>query len=207
MKKMILSLLLVSISMYGTAKTWTVLSSGMTFSPETVTINQGDSVKFILDASHNAVEVSESVWDANGFTAANGGFSIPFSGGTALPAKLTVGTHYYVCSPHAAFGMKGTVVVQAASALEQTDNEIPFMTYPNPVAGELKVQLNLARPTKVELSLYDLQGKMVIQLLPPTPMIGSSTQTFDLSGEMAAGVYLIRMNANGTSSSHKVVVL
>lgn len=206
MKKMILSLLLVSISFYGYSKTWTILSSGMSFSPETLTINQGDSVKFTLETSHNAVEVSQSVWNANTFTS-NGGFSISFGGGIALPAKLTLGTHFYVCAPHVSFGMKGTIEVQASTALAQENTENAFIVYPNPVTSELSVQLNFAASTKVALSLYDLQGKLVTQLLPPTPMVGSSTQTFKLPGEMAAGVYLIRMQTGGTTSSHKVVVL
>jgi plastocyanin len=205
MKKIILSLLLTSFCLNGFSKTWTVLSSGMTFSPSTITINQGDSVKFTIDASHNAVEVSQTVWNANG-TTSNSGFSIPFGGGTVLPSKLAVGTHYYVCTPHATLGMKGKIVVQAATELLVSKAENAFSVYPNPVANQLNVQLNFAVLTKVELSLFDIQGKLVTLLLPSTPMVGSSTQSFALPGKMVPGVYTIQLQAGSTTSFQKIVV-
>lgn len=205
MKKLILSLLLATIAFNGYAKTWTVLSSGMTFSPSTVTINQGDSVKFNIDASHNAVEVSQTVWNANG-TTSNSGFSIPFGGGTALPAKLAIGTHYYVCTPHASLGMKGKIVVQAATELLEAKVENTFHVYLNPDASELNVQLNLLESSTIELSLFDLQGRLVTQLMPPTPLIGTFVKSYGLSGIGASGVYLVRLQTGNTTSFQKIVV-
>jgi plastocyanin len=89
-------------------QTVTVNSVGFTFEPATVTIRAGDTVNFALTSIHNALEVSKTTWDANG-TASNGGFSIPFGGGShtfTLP-----GIYYYICTAHAALGMKGTVIV------------------------------------------------------------------------------------------------
>lgn len=94
--------------------TWTVVNSGFAFSPATLTITDGDIVQFTLASNHNAREVSQTTWNANGNTALSGGFQTAFSGGTVTAAQLTVGTHYYVCSPHAGGGMKATIIVQAA---------------------------------------------------------------------------------------------
>ena len=38
---------------------------GNTFSPDTVVVNIGDTISFVLGSSHNAVEVSESAWLSN----------------------------------------------------------------------------------------------------------------------------------------------
>jgi plastocyanin len=85
-----------------------ILSSGMTFVPDSLSIKTGDTVRFVLDPIHNALEVSQSSWLANDNTS-NGGFSVPFGGGTVVFPG--VGVVYYVCTVHAADGMKGRIFV------------------------------------------------------------------------------------------------
>ncbi len=109
------------------ATTYTVVNSGFTFSPDSISVTLGDTVIFSLSASHNAVEVSQATWNANGSTS-NGGFSFPLGGGTWVPAAA--GTYYYVCSPHASFGMKGRVFVNVPTT---TGNTKAF------AAGTLKI--------------------------------------------------------------------
>src|ERR1035437_6539811 len=115
--------LLIAFAIYsGVAlcNTVTIVNSGSTFSPATVTITVGDTVKFTLASIHDAVEVSQATWNANGTTALSGGFSTPFGGGLVLPAQLTVGTHWYVCSPHAAsMHMKGVIIVKNAAGIQE----------------------------------------------------------------------------------------
>ena len=89
-------------------QTATVVDTGFSFSPATATITAGDTVKFMLSGSHDAVEVSKSTWDANGATS-NGGFTVPFGGGSVTFNQP--GTYYYVCIAHVALGMKGTIIV------------------------------------------------------------------------------------------------
>jgi plastocyanin len=104
----VLSLLLTT-SVFATSHT--VVAVGLTFSPANLTITQGDTVVFAIGGSHNVVEVSLATYNANGNTPLVGGFSLPFGGGNLI--GLTAGTYYYVCSPHAAAGMKGTIIVNA----------------------------------------------------------------------------------------------
>jgi plastocyanin len=89
-------------------QTVTVGASGFSFAPSTVTIRAGDTVNFNIDAMHNALEVTKDTWDVNGSTS-NGGFNIPFGGGTHTFSKP--GIYYYVCTAHILFGMKGTIIV------------------------------------------------------------------------------------------------
>lgn len=90
------------------AVTHIITNSGFSFSPAVININLGDTVNFVLEPMHNAVEVSEATWSANGNTS-NGGFSIPFGGGILVPDQAKI--YYYVCSPHASIGMKGIIRV------------------------------------------------------------------------------------------------
>ena len=90
-----------------------IVNVGNTFSPDTLTVTVGTPVSFNIGSSHNAVEVDQATWLANG-TTSNGGFNIPFGGGTFTPTAAQ--TYYYVCVPHATLGMKGVIVATAAPA-------------------------------------------------------------------------------------------
>jgi len=88
----------------------TITNQGMNFSPDTITINLGDTVNFVLGNSHNAVEVSQSTFLSNGSTS-NGGFNINF-GQTATFIPQFEQSYYYVCQPHVNSGMKGVIIVE-----------------------------------------------------------------------------------------------
>lgn len=111
MKKILpfLSFLFLTGKLFATSHT--VVAVGFTFSPANLTITQGDTIVFAIGGSHNVVEVSLATYNANGNTPLGGGFSLPFGGGNLI--GLAAGTYYYVCSPHAGAGMKGTITVNA----------------------------------------------------------------------------------------------
>src|SRR5437899_6669803 len=83
----------------GYCVTHTITNSGFSFSPASLTIPSGDDVMFSLESIHDAVEVSQAVWNANS-TTANGGFTTGVGGGLVPASKLTVGMHWYVCTFH-----------------------------------------------------------------------------------------------------------
>ena len=112
MKNFLLAFLFSCLCFSAYSTTWTVTNSGTTFVPADITINLGDSVNFSIQNAHTVVEVSYATWLANGNTPLPGGFSLPNGGGMLYPAQLPTGIHYYVCGPHAANGMKGTITVQ-----------------------------------------------------------------------------------------------
>lgn len=113
MKKLNLILLLVLSLAIGKLNAAIVVINtvGNTFVPNNVTINFGDTINFQIAGNHDAMEVSQATYNANGTTPLPGGFATPFGGGLVLPSELAVGTHYYVCNPHAAMGMKGIITV------------------------------------------------------------------------------------------------
>ena len=114
--KILLTLLLIKLTLTGFSTVWPVSNMGNTFSSATITINFGDTVNFLISGSHDAREVSLMTWNANGNTALFGGFQTNFGGGMVYPTQLGVGSHYYVCTPHASMGMKGIIIVQNCSA-------------------------------------------------------------------------------------------
>ncbi len=88
-----------------------VTTSGFTFTPTPLAIAAGDSVEFALPGNHNVVEVAQSDWEAGDAVPVPDGFSVGF-GQTKKVTFAKAGTYYYVCAPHASFGMKGQIIVK-----------------------------------------------------------------------------------------------
>lgn len=122
MKKflVLLALMMATVSM---ATVHTVNIGGISFSPANVTIQQGDTVRWIKPAGgfHNVVE-SNNVPPV--FTSGDP-TSSAFTYNFAFAAPLS-GTYNYECVVHAGSGMVGTVTVEAGgTAPEEPRNPIP----------------------------------------------------------------------------------
>jgi plastocyanin len=197
--KILLPVLLILISLSGFSKTWIVSNSGTTFSPASITINSGDSVKFTIGSNHNVVEVSKATYDANANTALPG-FSLPYGGGTLLPAQFTAGTHYYVCTPHAAFGMKGIIIVQGSTGITETTPKMSISVYPNPSKGAFQVAVSGSLSNNSgKLEIYNLLGDKVYQT-----NITNSIAYVDLSNS-PQGVYFLKLNDGEATVTKKII--
>lgn len=87
----------VTVTCAGTEPT--IATSGFAYSPNTLTINQGEAVKFVMPSSHNVVPST---------TGSDPGLSVPFSTTRCLQFNMT-GTFGFFCGPH---GFTGSVTVQ-----------------------------------------------------------------------------------------------
>lgn len=203
MKNILLFVVLILVSGVVFSGTTTISNSGTTFSPSAATINLGDNIVFDLGASHNVVEVSLSTYNANGNTALAGGFSLPFGGGTVSAAFLTAGIHYYVCSPHATFGMKGTITVLNTTGLSLNPSGEGVFVYPNPSDGNFQIKVsnsNFAPQFNVEI--YNLLGSKVYNK--------SDLKKDDISNIDAAslpkGTYVVKLFDGKAILYRKIVV-
>ena len=159
---------------------------GFTFSPASLTIAAGENVTFVLEGSHNVVEVSQATWNANGNTALPGGFTLPFGGGELLAAQLPVGTHYYVCGPHAGSGMKGVIIVGTPTGIEDIPGQMDVSIFPNPAFDLITVKAS----TKLLGAQYYLTDQNGSQML--TGKIDSETFSINIS-QLKKGIYLFRV--------------
>lgn len=131
---------------------------GFTFSPALLTVQAGTDITVTIGGQHTMTEVSEATWNANGNTS-NGGFN--FGPGTNTLNLTIPGTYYYVCSPHANMGMKGRIVVESSTGLEEQTFDRSFTLYPNPASDELVLSTTLA--PGAELVLIDMQGREALR--------------------------------------------
>ena len=206
MKKTILSLVLIVFCANSYSTTFDITNVGFTFSPATITITQNDNVTFTLATLHDAVEVSFATWNANGISPIIG-FSVPFGGGSLSGSGLSIGTHYYICQNHGFLGMKGTIIVEAPSAVPETTIESNTLIYPNPVNDNITIQLNPPTSKVVEIKLFNLEGKLVNVLLPKTDVSGLFVRSFPLNNVAGQGIYLIQIAENEKTAYQKIVIL
>jgi len=183
MKKTFISLTFALFSKIAFGTIVTVVNSGFTFSPGTITVNVGDTVNFSLASAHNIAEVSQATFLANGNTQLPGGFSTSFGGGLVFTNALTTGTHWYVCQPHASMGMKGKIIVQSTAGIAENLLQTTFSVYPNPATS--KVTINFYQVVRGTLQLINAAGEIMEQ-----KQINSSGLTLDL-GDKPNGVYFI----------------
>ena len=109
----------------------TVDSTNLRFSPQSVTVTEGDSVRFFWSGellAHNAVAY-DGLFDS-GDASRNVDYSFKFEVGTN-------GTHEYLCEPHEEFGMTGTVVVEPLTIVEEESPDEDGETGSLPAGGLL----------------------------------------------------------------------
>ncbi len=196
LKSLLLSaLLLLSFESYST--TWTIVNTGFTFSPASITINSGDSVLFTIASQHNVREVSQSTWNSNGSTAATGGFTAPFGGGLILPSKLGVGSHWYVCVPHAAMAMKGVIIVNSATGINEAVVGSKISLSPNPTSDVVRIKTI----TNFEGVLYFVTDNNGNQIF--SGLLESNETSIDLS-RYAAGCYFVQIGED-KKQTYKII--
>ena len=179
----------------------TVQDNGFAFDPATVTINVGDSVKFVGSAVHPIVQVSEDTWNNNGITPLEGGFA--FASGAGEVYFPAAGTFYYVCTAHVASqGMKGKIIVQVPASLNDVLSGASYEVYPVPLTGnELTVALRKGGEQRIAVEIYDLTGNL--RLTSRGESVDSQYKVNCSS--LPKGVFLMKVKANEDESVLKVV--
>ena len=93
----------------------TVDSTNLRFSPSSVTVDEGDAVRFFWDGQilpHNAVE-ENGTFDS-GDTKSNEDYRFVFLAGLN-------GTFEYYCEPHRSLGMVGEIIVNPVPVMEMNN--------------------------------------------------------------------------------------
>ncbi len=76
---------------------------------------------------------------------------------------------------------------------------------PNPFSGETAFRYSLAEPGPMRLAVYDVLGREVAVLADREALAGEGSARFAASG-LAAGLYLVRLEAAGTTQTRRVVL-
>lgn len=183
---------------------YTVMNSGNTFSPATLNINIGDTVNFTLGDMHNAVEVSQATYEANGSTS-NGGFSLPLGGGSQVFDET--GTYYYVCTPHASLGMKGIINVASPLATNDVVGIInDFTVFPNPAKDHLTIEFVTGDETHISIGISDIAGNHIADLSNESYIPGVHQSAYTLSDALKSGIYFLYLNTGSKTYTQKLII-
>lgn len=167
------------------SEVWIITNSGHAFTPDNLTIEEGDTVIFQLTTDHDARQVSQETWNANGTQPLSGGFQTAMGGDTIFPSQLPVGTHYYVCTPHASEGMKGVITVTTATRVEEFP-DIKIALYPNP-SSELITVEGTELLGSSSFAIYDQTGRLCL-----TGILNTDAAAIDIRS-LSPGVYILRI--------------
>ncbi len=97
------------------------------------------------------------------------------------------------------------LVVTAVNNFELAEGFELGQNYPNPVQNETKIHFQISEASDVNLSLYDVTGRMVSTIENNYYQAGEHTVTVRREG-LKSGVYFYKMNAGEFTSTKRMVV-
>jgi len=122
-------------------------------------------------------------------------------------AVLSVGGRF----THLGLDPHGGIATLSLPASDRGVNRPPGVVlgrcWPNPARESTTLDYVLTSAASVSLSLYDLQGRRVLQLFPRTLKAAGQYSATVPTARLRAGCYLCRLEAGSTSAARKVVVL
>ncbi len=78
--------------------------------------------------------------------------------------------------------------------------------YPNPFNPTTTIQFELDKATFTKLTVYDVLGRKIQQLVSEVRPAGTNTIQFDATN-LASGVYLYRLEANGVTQTKRLTLI
>lgn len=95
--------------------------------------------------------------------------------------------------------------------IQNVSNEVPVdfylsQNYPNPFNPETMINFSLPKATRVELTVYDLTGKVVVNLADEFLAAGNYRVNWNASGS-ASGIYFYKLTADNFYQTKKMVLV
>jgi PKD repeat protein len=162
-----------------------------------ITSNLGGCPTIAFTGSNAGGGAANGTWDfGDGGTAsgvnpshtytANGSYTVTYSQSNACGADVAT----------------TTITVNCITGVSNP-SQVDIALFPNPTAGAVSMELNLPSAIEGIVTVMDLHGRMVIQKAASL-VAGRNRVDLDL-GKMSAGVYLVRLSADGLHWQGKVV--
>ena len=181
--------------------THTVNQVGTSFSPANLTIQVGDTVRWVWSTAAHTVTSGTGAADPdvailfdsplNSFSPQ---FEFQFNAAGSVP---------YFCRPHELLDMKGTIVVEDVATSSPPGNLAALQVHgvnPNPFNPRTSVSFTLGKSSPVTIMVFDMRGRLVRELLDGEQMEGGDQDVVwnglnDDGAAVASGVYFFRVQA------------
>ncbi len=179
-------------------------SFGITYSPNSLSVSVGDTLKWEGDFSMHPLSSTSVPAGAQSFHEGSGSVFI-------YPVTVA-GTYQYQCDVHFSLGMVGSFTASPATAVEngrisyRPDAFSLKQNFPNPLNPSTVISYQIATSSHVTLNVYNVLGEEVATLVNETEEPGEYSVKFDGS-KLPSGVYFYRMNAGNFNAVEKLVLL
>jgi plastocyanin len=191
------------LSVYST--TATITAGGFVFTPSSVTVNVGDTVKWQwLNGTHTTTSTTipsgASSWNAP-LDAAHQTFTYVITHS---------GTYNYICVPHASLGMVG-VITANPNGIQPIGTAVPDnynlqQNFPNPFNPTTNIRFDIPKNTKVKLTVYNIIGEQVDLLLNNVLSAGSYNVDWNASA-YPSGVYFYTLSTDDFKAVKKMILI
>lgn len=169
-------------------------ASGMTFTPNSLTINQGDTVEWTnLSGTHN-VNGTQATFPTNPASFGNAVGAAPW---TYSFVFTVAGNYVYQCDVHAP-NMAGAISVQPSTSVAELQKETNVNVYPNPTADYFSIDAGQAIKS---VSLINITG----QLVKTYSETASQTNRFDVKA-LPKGVYFLTIELGDAKLVEKLII-
>ena len=204
--KYILALSIIVLSYSNSySTTWTITASGVVFSPSSLNVTVGDTIKWQwIDGMHNTTSTSVPTGAA--------AWGAPLDvNDTIFKYKITVaGMYNYECTFHVAFNMFGSFTANPIG-IKPLGNSVPAkynlsQNYPNPFNPSTNIKFDVPRDVNVKLVIYDIVGNEQATLIDKEIRAGSYSVDWDASS-YPSGVYFYKLTAPGFTATKKMILI
>jgi plastocyanin len=176
---------------------------GNNYSPNSITVNPGDSVSFVWAGGTHTTMPDNGAWASGSTTSGTTNFTQSSTNITNIKVTNTPGSYTYHCTIHGT-GMSGTIIVSGPAAInDPKENKFEFSAAPNPFDDQLSLNINIGDKTVTEVKIYDLIGKEVasVNLSGKTGFHSYRVDTSNLK----AGIYFCTVyTTNGILETRKL---
>jgi plastocyanin len=199
LSRSILTVLLLLPSLAFAQTTHIVNQISFSFSPNDLTINVGDTVRWVRSNGSHTVTSGTGASDPN----VGNLFDAPLnSSNTTFEFTFnSAGDVNFFCRPHEGANMKGVIRVSDVSAVD----DIPLVAavrleapHPNPFNPRAQVRFTLAEAGPVDLVVFDARGRLVKTLLAGVHREATEDRVFwdgtnNAGSAVPSGTYLFRV--------------
>lgn len=207
MKKITLWILpfIIGLSANIFSNTVTISAGGFAFSPNSTTLNVGDTIKWVWGSGTHTTTSTSVPSGALTWNAALDNIN------TSFTYVVTVAGQYsYQCNFHVAMGMTGTINANPIGIVPISGN-VPekymlYQNFPNPFNPVTNIKFDLPKRTMIELKIFDLTGGVVETIANGEIEAGSYSVDWNASSN-ASGIYFYSLKTAEYSSTKKMVVV